>query len=52
VIPLLFKIIGEWFAYKYYLVPKEKRWLIYKNDRDYLIAVGNEVALAIGQASM
>ncbi len=38
------KIIGECFAYEYYLVPKHKRWLLCENHHDYLIGVGDEVA--------
>jgi hypothetical protein len=37
------KIIGECFAYEYYLVPKHKRWLLCENHHDNIIGVGDEV---------
>jgi hypothetical protein len=40
------KIIGECFAYEYYIVPKHKRWLLCENHHDDVIGIGNEVTSA------
>ena len=37
------KIIGECFAYEYYIVPKHKRWLLCENHHDDAIGVGDEI---------
>ena len=37
------KIIGECFAYEYYIVPKHKRWLLCENHHDVVLGIGDEV---------
>ena len=37
------KIIGECFAYEYYLIPKDKRWLVCETHHNSIVGVGNEV---------
>lgn len=39
----IMKIIGECFAFEYYLVPKSKGWLICENHHGRVIGVGTEV---------
>ena len=36
-------VIGECFAFEYYLTPKSKKWLICENHHDYVIGVGCEI---------
>lgn len=46
------KIIGECFAFEYYLIPKNKRWLLCENHHNSVIGVGDEVVSAIIQTAM
>ncbi|WP_136678474.1 DUF6756 family protein [Neptunomonas sp. XY-337] len=46
------KIIGECFAFEYYLIPKNKRWLLCENHHNNVIGVGDEVVSAIVQNAM
>ncbi|MEW8424811.1 MAG: DUF6756 family protein [Candidatus Thiodiazotropha sp.] len=46
------KVIGECFAFEYYLVPKDKSWLLCENHHNRIIGVGNKVVLSIQRASM
>jgi hypothetical protein len=41
------KIIGECFAFEYYLIAKDKRWLICENHHGRVIGIGSEVVEAI-----
>lgn len=41
------KIIGDCFGYEYYLVSKDKKWLLCENHHNYIIGVGNSVVSAI-----
>lgn len=46
------KVIDECFAFEYYLVPKDKSWLLCENHHNRIIGVGNKVVLSIQRASM
>lgn len=46
------KIIGECFAFEYYLVPRDKTWLLCENHHNRIIGVGKQVASAIVRVSM
>lgn len=46
------KIIGECFAYEYYLVPKDKRWLLCETHHKSIVGVGKEVLHKIEKAKM
>jgi len=48
----IIKIIGECFAFEYYLVSKDKSWLLCENHHNRIIGVGKNVARAIMQVSM
>jgi len=39
----IMKIVGECFAFEYYLIPKSKAWLICENHHGRVIGVGAEV---------
>lgn len=43
----IIKIIGECFAFEYYLVPKTKSWLLCENHHDYVIGVGEAIVQSI-----
>lgn len=43
-------IVGECFAFEYYIAPKSKRWLICENHHGRIIGVGEEIVRAIGAA--
>ncbi len=45
-------IISECFAFEYYLVPKDKSWLVCENHHNRVIGVGGSVISAIESASM
>ena len=46
------KIIGECFAFEYYLVPTDKSWLLCENHHNRIIGVGAQVVSAIQRVSM
>ncbi len=46
------KIIGECFAFEYYLVPRDKSWLLCENHHNRIIGVGKQVASSIQRANM
>ncbi len=46
------KIIGECFAYEYYLIPKNKRWLLCETHHNSIVGVGKEVISKIEKARM
>lgn len=46
------KIIGECFAYEYYLIPKNKRWLLCETHHNSIVGVGKEVISKIEEARM
>jgi hypothetical protein len=46
------KILGECFAFEYYLVPRDKSWLLCENHHNRIIGVGNQVVSAIDRVSM
>lgn len=46
------KIIGECFAFEYYLVPKDKSWLLCENHHNRIVGVGENIVRAIKQVSM
>jgi hypothetical protein len=46
------KIISECFAFEYYLVPKDKSWLLCENHHNCIIGVGKNVVRAILQVNM
>lgn len=37
------KVLGECYAFEYYIVPKSKEWLLCENHHGYVIGVGNAV---------
>lgn len=43
-------IVGECFAFEYYIAPKSKHWLICENHHGRIIGVGEEIVRAIGAA--
>lgn len=43
-------IVGECFAFEYYIAPKSKNWLICENHHGRIIGVGEEIVRAIGAA--
>lgn len=45
-------IVGECFAFEYYIVPKSKQWLICENHHGRIIGVGEEVTRAISDAAI
>ena len=45
-------IVGECFAFEYYIVPKNKQWLICENQQGRSIGVGDEVTRAISDAAI
>jgi hypothetical protein len=45
------RVVGECFAFEYYIVPKHKRWLICENHHDRVIGVGEQIVRAIRQVS-
>lgn len=46
------KIIGECFAFEYYLVPRDKSWLLCENHHNRIIGVGKQVVSAIQRVNM
>lgn len=46
------KIIGECFAFEYYLVSRDKSWLLCENHHNRIIGVGKQVVSAIQRVSM
>jgi len=46
------KIIGECFAYEYYLIPKDKRWLICETHHNSIVGIGSEVISSIEEKGM
>jgi hypothetical protein len=40
-------VIGECFAFEYYIVPKDKRWLLCENHHNRVVGVGEEVISAM-----
>jgi hypothetical protein len=46
------KIIGECFGFEYYLVAKDKSWLLCENHHNRVIGVGTPVVSAIEKARM
>jgi hypothetical protein len=38
------KVIGECFAFEYYLIPKNLQWLLCENHHDTLIGIGNKLS--------
>lgn len=45
-------IIGECFAFEYYLIPKSKNWLICENHHNYVIGVGSEITKGLSSHAM
>ena len=45
-------IVGECFAFEYYIAPKSKHWLICENHHGRIIGVGEEVTRAINVATV
>jgi hypothetical protein len=45
------RIIGECFAFEYYLIAQDMRWLICENHHGRVIGLGTEVVEAINQAA-
>lgn len=45
------KIIRECFAFEYYLVPKDKSWLLCENHHNRIMGIGKNVIRAIAQAA-
>ena len=37
------QILGECYPFEYYLIPKDRRWLLCENHSDVLCAIGEEV---------
>lgn len=46
------KIIGECFAYEYYLIPKDKSWLLCETHHNSIVGIGTEVISKIENARM
>ena len=46
------KVIGECFAYEYYLIPKNKDWLICETHHNSVVGVGNEITSRIKARNM
>ena len=46
------KIIGECFGFEYYLVPKNKKWLLCENHHGRVIGIGDEIIMAIEKEGM
>lgn len=46
------KIVSECFAFEYYLIPKNKSWLICENHHNRIIGVGNQVTQSINKYAM
>lgn len=42
------RIIGECYAFEYYIVPKSKEWLLSENHHNYLIGVGKAIIEKLG----
>jgi hypothetical protein len=45
-------IVGECFAFEYYIAPKSKRWLICENHHGRIIGIGEEVIHAINEVAV
>jgi hypothetical protein len=45
-------IVGECFAFEYYIAPKSRHWLICENHHGRIIGVGEEVSRAISDATV
>lgn len=45
-------IIGECFAFEYYLIPKNKNWLICENHHNRVIGVGSEITEGLSNYAM
>lgn len=45
-------IIGECFGFEYYLIPKNKNWLICENHHNYVIGVGNKITKRLSSYAM
>ena len=37
------KVIGECYAFEYYIIPKSKEWLLCENHHGYLIGIGESI---------
>ena len=37
------KVIGECFGFEYYLIPKDKQWLLCENHHNVLIGIGKQI---------
>jgi hypothetical protein len=48
---LAVRLIGECHGFEYYLIAKDRRWLICENHHNVVIGVGSEVVAAINQAA-
>ena len=46
------KIIGECFAFEYYLVAKDKSWLLCENHHSRIIGIGDSVVQSIEQSNI
>ena len=46
------KIVGECFSYEYYLIPKDKRWLLCETHHNSIVGIGKEVIRKIEQAKI
>lgn len=44
------KVLGECYAFEYYIVPKSKQWLLCENHHGYVIGVGNVIEERLAKA--
>jgi hypothetical protein len=45
-------VVGECYAFEYYLIPKDTSWLICENHHNRIIGVGNSVIKKLGEVAV